>query len=97
MSGRADLVELERLNGLSIDAHPRLRVSFHSEGLLRKPYDKRRPPAGCDRIASIRVLEKCGFTISGEDKGFSNASGEEVEEFVLKLEANERSEKLSMA
>ena len=41
-------------------------------------------------IASIRVLEKCGFTISGEDKGFSTAPGGEVEEFILKLEADER-------
>ncbi len=39
-----------------------------------------------DNIASIRVLEKCGFTICGEDKGFANARGEEVEEFVFKLE-----------
>ena len=38
-----------------------------------------------DNIASIRVLEKCGFTICGEDKGFANARGEEVEEFILKL------------
>ncbi len=43
-------------------------------------------------IASIRVLEKCGFTICGEDKGFSNAGGEEVEEFILKLGANENDE-----
>lgn len=41
--------------------------------------------AAKDNIASIRVLEKCGFTISGEDKGFSNARGEDVEEFILKL------------
>jgi RimJ/RimL family protein N-acetyltransferase len=41
-------------------------------------------------IASIRVLEKCGFKICGEDKGFSNAGGEEVEEFILKLDANVR-------
>jgi RimJ/RimL family protein N-acetyltransferase len=45
-----------------------------------------------DNIASIRVLEKCGFTISGEGKGFSNARGEEVEEFILKLRANEKGE-----
>jgi RimJ/RimL family protein N-acetyltransferase len=38
-----------------------------------------------DNIASIRVLEKCGFTISGEDKGFSNSRGVEVEEFILEL------------
>ena len=35
-------------------------------------------------IGSRRVLEKCGFTVVGEDK-FSNASGEVMEEFVLKL------------
>ena len=38
--------------------------------------------------ASLRVLEKCGFTISGEDKVSSNAPGEEIEEFILKLSAN---------
>ena len=38
-----------------------------------------------DNIASIRVLEKCGFTISGDDKAFSNARGENVEEFILRL------------
>lgn len=42
-----------------------------------------------DNIASLRVLEKCGFTICGEDKEFSNARGEEVEEFILSLGANE--------
>lgn len=36
-------------------------------------------------IGSRRVLEKCGFTIMGEDKGFPNARGQEVEEFILKL------------
>jgi len=36
-------------------------------------------------IGSRRVLEKCGFTIIGEDKGFPNARGEQVEEFILKL------------
>ncbi len=38
-------------------------------------------------IASIRVLEKCGFTISSEDKGSTNAPGEEVEELLLELRA----------
>jgi RimJ/RimL family protein N-acetyltransferase len=38
-----------------------------------------------DNRASLRVLEKCGFTINGEDKGFANARGEEVEEFILVL------------
>jgi RimJ/RimL family protein N-acetyltransferase len=39
-----------------------------------------------DNKASIRVLEKCGFVISGEDTGFANARGAEVEEYILKLE-----------
>jgi RimJ/RimL family protein N-acetyltransferase len=36
-------------------------------------------------IASIRVLEKCGFMISGEDKEFSNAGGQKIEGFILEL------------
>ena len=36
-------------------------------------------------IGSRRVLEKCGFTIINEDKGFLDARGEQVEEFILKL------------
>ncbi|MGH8495184.1 MAG: GNAT family N-acetyltransferase [Gammaproteobacteria bacterium] len=36
-------------------------------------------------IASIRVLEKCGFTICGEDQWVPNTGGDEIEEFVLKL------------
>jgi RimJ/RimL family protein N-acetyltransferase len=39
--------------------------------------------AAKDNIASIRVLEKCGFTISGYDKGFANARGQEIEEVIL--------------
>ncbi|MFC4809016.1 GNAT family N-acetyltransferase [Paenibacillus sp. GCM10023250] len=41
--------------------------------------------AAKDNIASIRVLEKCGFEIEGEDKGYANSRAEEVEEFILKL------------
>jgi RimJ/RimL family protein N-acetyltransferase len=37
-----------------------------------------------DNVASLRVLEKCGFKVSGEDRGFSNARGQEVEEYILK-------------
>ena len=37
--------------------------------------------------ASLRVLQKCGFTITGEDK-FPTADGREDEEFILTLEAN---------
>ena len=35
-------------------------------------------------IGSRRVLEKCGFTLIKEDK-YYNASGEEIEEVILKL------------
>jgi RimJ/RimL family protein N-acetyltransferase len=43
--------------------------------------------AAKDNIASLRVLEKCGFGICGEDKGFSEARGVEVGEFILELRA----------
>jgi RimJ/RimL family protein N-acetyltransferase len=36
-------------------------------------------------VASIRVLEKCGFTVAGEEKAFSSAGGDEVEELVMRL------------
>ena len=36
-------------------------------------------------IGSRRVLEKCGFTVTGEDR-FLNRVNEEVEEFVLRLD-----------
>ena len=50
--------------------------------------------AAKDNLASIRVLAKCGFTISGHDKGFANARGEELEEVVLRLggDAEEQSQ-----
>lgn len=41
--------------------------------------------AATDNIASIRVLQKCGFTITGYDRGFANARGEEIEEAVMEL------------
>lgn len=37
---------------------------------------------------SLRVLEKCGFTIIGEDRNDPTESGELVEEYVLKLSPN---------
>ena len=40
-----------------------------------------------DNIASLRVLQKNGFTIIGEGKAYANARGEEVEEYILKLAA----------
>jgi RimJ/RimL family protein N-acetyltransferase len=41
--------------------------------------------AAKDNVASIRVLQKCGFTISGHDKGYANARGEEIEEVIMEL------------
>ena len=36
-------------------------------------------------VASIRVLEKCGFAISGESRVPSDAGRDEIEEFVMEL------------
>lgn len=41
--------------------------------------------AAKDNIASIRVLEKCGFTITGHVRSFANARGKEIEEVILEL------------
>jgi RimJ/RimL family protein N-acetyltransferase len=38
-----------------------------------------------DNLGSRRVLEKCGFNVIGESKGFANARGKEIEEFLLEL------------
>ena len=49
---------------------------------------KSRPLAGRaakDNVASIRVLQKCGFVLTGEDRGFANARDEEIEEVILTL------------
>ena len=36
-------------------------------------------------IGSRRVLEKCGFTIAGEDRFFSEVFGKNIDEFILTL------------
>ena len=41
--------------------------------------------AAKDNLGSLRVLEKCGFKITGEGQGFANGRGLEVEEYVLTL------------
>ncbi|MGP9021514.1 GNAT family N-acetyltransferase [Streptomyces sp. BR1] len=41
--------------------------------------------AAADNAGSIRVLEKCGFVITGHDRGFANARGAEIDEVVLTL------------
>lgn len=43
-----------------------------------------------DNLGSRRILERCGFRIIGESKGFANARGEEIEELLLELPANEK-------
>ncbi|MBK6012779.1 GNAT family N-acetyltransferase [Streptomyces sp. MBT53] len=38
-----------------------------------------------DNAGSRRVLEKCGFVVTGHDRGFANARGEEIDELLLTL------------
>ena len=42
--------------------------------------------AAKQNAGSIRVLEKCGFRIAGEEKEFSNVGGTVVEGVIMKLE-----------
>lgn len=39
-------------------------------------------------IGSRRVLEKCGFIVSGEDRFFSQILGDDIEEYILVLNAS---------
>jgi RimJ/RimL family protein N-acetyltransferase len=51
--------------------------------------EKRRPLVGraaADNVASIRVLEKCGFVLVARERGFANARGCETDEVVMRLE-----------
>lgn len=41
--------------------------------------------AAKDNKGSLRVLEKCGFKVTGEASGFANARGAEIPELVLTL------------
>lgn len=43
--------------------------------------------AARDNVASIRVLEKCGFVRSGEGKAFANARGMEIDEVIFALQS----------
>jgi RimJ/RimL family protein N-acetyltransferase len=43
--------------------------------------------AAKDNAASIRVLEKCGFTLDREERGYAPGRGEEIAEVVLRLDA----------
>ncbi len=41
--------------------------------------------AAKDNVGSIRVLQKCGFVITSEGKGFAKARGAEIEEYIFTL------------
>ncbi|MET8350543.1 MULTISPECIES: GNAT family N-acetyltransferase [unclassified Micromonospora] len=43
--------------------------------------------AAKDNAASLAVLGKCGFVVVGEDHGYANGRGAEVEEYLLELPA----------
>jgi RimJ/RimL family protein N-acetyltransferase len=57
-------------------------LSQFLERLILRPLYAR---AARDNVASLRVLEKCGFEIVGYERGFANARGKEIEEAVLQL------------
>ncbi|MBS1795482.1 MAG: GNAT family N-acetyltransferase [Acidobacteria bacterium] len=38
-----------------------------------------------DNFGSQKVLEKCGFVKIGTDRGYANARGKEIEEFIYRL------------
>ncbi len=42
--------------------------------------------AAKDNNGSVRVLQKCGFVLIGEERGFANARKAEIDEVVLKLD-----------
>lgn len=50
-----------------------------------EPVRPLRARAAKDNVASLRVLERCGFRVVGEDRGFAAARGLETLEFVLEL------------
>lgn len=52
--------------------------------------EKERPLYGrvaFDNIGSQKVLENCSFVRIGKDKGFANARGAEIEEYIYKLDS----------
>ncbi|MFF3216771.1 GNAT family N-acetyltransferase [Streptomyces sp. NPDC002886] len=44
-----------------------------------------RAHAAADNAGSIRVLEKCGFVVTGQGRGFGQARGGEIDEVLLTL------------
>lgn len=39
-----------------------------------------------DNAGSLRVLQKCGFQLVGQDRGFAHGRGADTEEYVLRLD-----------
>ncbi len=42
--------------------------------------------AAADNAGSVRVLRKCGFTVTGTDRGYAEARGEETDELLFRLD-----------
>ena len=57
-------------------------------GAFLEQVETRRPlyaRAAADNVASIRVLEKCGFVLAGRERGYANARQAEIDEVVMEL------------
>ena len=66
-------------------------VATEALKLFLQTVDTRRPMrarAAKDNIASLRVLEKCGFEVIEVTRGFANARGTEIDELELELSGN---------
>jgi RimJ/RimL family protein N-acetyltransferase len=44
--------------------------------------------AAKDNIASIRSMQRCGFKLIAQERGFANARGEEIDEVVMELRSD---------
>jgi hypothetical protein len=53
---------------------------------MRLPPERADVRAESSPTYPLKLLGKCEFTIADDDKGIPNARGEEVEEYILKLE-----------
>lgn len=42
--------------------------------------------AATDNLGSLRVLQKCGFQIVGQDQGYAHGRGTDTEEYILRLD-----------